>query len=128
MPELEDNSVAVELAGIYQDIEHLEARLSALRERREKLVADLNRQLTAIGARSTRTDAGLVVVSREPRWVANPVSDGVEWAVKRGHAQVLTLKDREFSRLVDELVAKHGKGVLPPWVKRFDVLKLSVRK
>lgn len=128
MPELEDNSVAVELAGIYQDIEHLEARLSALKEQREKLVADLNRQLTAIGARSTRTDAGLVVVSREPRWVANPVSEGVEWAVKRACTEVLTLKDREFSRKIDSIIGQHGKGVLPPWVKRFDVLKLSVRK
>ena len=128
MPELEDNSVAVELAGLYQDIEHLEARLSALKERREKLVADLNRQLTAIGARSTRTDAGLVIISRERRWTANPVGDGVEWAVKRGHTHILTLKDREFSRESDSIVENHGKGVLPPWVRPFDMLKLSVKK
>lgn len=126
--ELEDQAVAAELIDLDDDIEALELRLLNLKAKRDQLTARLNEQLTAIGVRSTWLERTRVTISREPRWTANPVASGVEWAIRHGHRHILTLKDREFSKQVDQVVLAHGEKILPAWVKRFNLLTLKIQK
>lgn len=125
MHDLEDKTAATELLELAEDIEALELRLQKMTSRRDDLITQVGDQLKAIGLRSTRIDGILLTISREPRWQTS-VANGVKWALKHEHHGVLTVKQRDFSRKVQQFVDQGHKP--DDWIKRFDILKLTIKR
>jgi len=125
MPDLHDLTTARELLGLHEDIEALELRLKNMKARREELMQVVDEQLDQLGKRSLAVDGVRITIARTPRWQC-AVADGIKWAIKRGHTDILTVKGREFSDKIQSFVDQGFHA--PDWLKKFPILTLRVKR
>lgn len=105
-------------------VNRLESDLAHAKRDRADLLKQLDGWLNANGVRSVTLGALTITVAATPRWQTS-VAQGVQWALKHGHHDVLTVLEREFSNKVQSFVDQGHKP--PPWISKWPVLRLIIK-